>query len=367
MTKYILAQWRKHLLLFAIVVFCFTISGLVLAIGIGITVENSRLASDSTSGDLDDQTCLDFRSDDQSYMSMTLLKPLARFGEVQVLNQPSIDINGVKVSPVPVFYEKEEDWHIPLIKGTYIDGYDNSVIIGKLLAEKLNLTEGSVIDVQGQALSVKGIVGRINRTTQWDDTIYMWFDTYNDLFGPFSLAVSDSLPCLIKSGKQELTEQLDLISEEFEEKGFRLYYEPHQPSIRYTSVSNSVYMTLIGFVLVTLIILLNIVNIIYYWFLERRKDLALLKSLGADNKFLFKWLVIEMVTVVSIGELLANVIYLSVWYICGKKLPGDINVAVSPLHFLIALLTSYVTGLFVAWILNRRSIFADPVVTLKSN
>ena len=82
MTKYILAQWRKHLLLFAIVVFCFTISGLVLAIGIGITVENSRLASDSTSGDLDDQTCLDFRSDDQSYMSMTLLKPLARFGEV---------------------------------------------------------------------------------------------------------------------------------------------------------------------------------------------------------------------------------------------------------------------------------------------
>lgn len=367
MTRYILAQWKKHLLLFSIVVFCFTISGLVLAIGVGIAVENSKLVSDSSSGDLEDQSLIHIRSDDQSPLSMALIKPLSRFGEVQVLNMPSIEINKTKVFPVPVFFEKEEDWHIPLIKGTYLDGHDKSVIIGKVAAEKLDLTEGSVLDIQGQALFVKGIAGRINRNTQWDDTIYMWFDTYNDLFGSFPLNESNSLQCLIKSGKKELNENFLLLSDEYKEKGLRLYNEPLKESLGQTSVTNSVYMTMIGFVLVTLIILLNIINIIYYWFLERRKDLAVLKSLGADNRYLFKWLVIEMITIVSIGELLANVIYLSVWYICGNRLPGDINASVSPLHFLIALFASYVTGLFVAWFLNRRCIFVDPVITLKSN
>ena len=368
MLSYILGQWKRKKYILVILICCYIISGLLLAIGIGISEENYKMIKDSTSGNTDIQLIVYLRDNGGNIEDMgSFVLGFEKYGEVQVLNLPSLELrNEIKAYPVAVCFEKKETWHIPLVEGTYLDTVPNGIVIGKKIAENTSLKLGDHIIIKGVDVEVSGIAGRNNRGTQWDDTIYMKYDTYIKMTGCIDSNRRGILTLLLKSGKDSFIKDFFEIEEELNRKGISIYYQEVKDNFGYSSVANSIIMTVTGFAVLSVIIITNTINIMYYWFMERKHDIAVIKSMGADNNYLFKWLVIELIMLMSISEFLANMIFLILYLANGFKLPGNVNIALSPFHILMSIIAIFVMGFLIACILNKKSIFSDPNEILKN-
>ena len=367
MFDYIFAQWKKKKYILIILIICYTLSGLLLAIGIGISKENYNLVKDSTSGNTDDQLIIYMREKGGNIESTKqFINNFGEYGEVQILNLPMLQLTeDEKVFPVAVCYKKTEGWHIPLIDGIYLDSDKWGIVVGKESAKKASLKVGDSIFIKGLEFKVNGISGRKNRSTQWDETLYLKYETYIEIAGSIDGSRRGMVTLLLKSGKEDFLKDFFKIEDELERIGIRIYYQKVN-NVGFSSVTNSVIMTVAGFSVLSLIILLNTINIMYYWFLERKGDIAVIKSMGANDYYLFKWLVIEMMMIIALSEFLANVIFSVIYFICHLGLLGNVDMALSFFHIMVSVIVVFVLGFIVAWFLNRKSIFADPGVTLKN-
>ena len=69
--------------------------------------------------------------------------------------------------------------------------------------------------------------------------------------------------------------------------------------------TNSITITIISSVLVFVVVIINITNLMIYWVLDRQKDLAVFKALGASNQYLTKCVVVEVAVMTIIGFVIA--------------------------------------------------------------
>lgn len=356
MFKYILNQWKKKKMTIILIVIGFIIANLFLSVGISMSVDSYNYIMDINSGNLKKQLSLEFEIKSQSDINKLneVVNYIGEYGEVQLISLNQVQVENLpQVQVVPVCSKNVKGWHIPIIDGKYLDNRDNEVVIGKELAEKLHKNKDDKIKIGNKNYTIIGIVGRNERETNWDDVIYMNVDDYfaDNLYennGEMSLFYG-----ILKTGKEEFCNDFDSIDKYAKKEGIGIFYKEAAEEVSNDSFSNSVMITVLSSMLIFVIALINIVNLMIYWMLERRQDFAIMKAMGATNLYIIKWIAVEMSLIAIIGATFAMLIQQLAKVVIPILLKGssfclDISVINIGFAFLVSLLCGIITAMLVS-------------------
>lgn len=329
----------------------FFVGNLVLSVGIGMSVEAIKQAYDKNSGVPKKQleirtTCMrEVSAEDVA----ALYEKIAGYGEVQLVSLDTVELNTYEkeCQVVPVCFQKKEDWHIPMISGSYfsiqeIQDCAKQVIIGKDIAAENKIKQGDTVQVNAEDYQVVGICGRSNRGTKWDNVIYVPWNDFKEHNADYLKA--ETIYGILKSGKDAFVSDFFQYEEEAKEIGIELTYAEFQIQ-ESDSVENSILLTVLAAVLVFTIAIINITNLMIYWMLERKKDLAVLKALGADNRYLTRCLVAEIVVMTVLSAFLAVIVQVIITEFFDEWLiNNEIYCTVTYVNFMISFVITTVCG-----------------------
>lgn len=95
--------------------------------------------------------------------------------------------------------------------------------------------------------------------------------------------------------------------------------------------------------------------------LERRKDLAIMKALGCVNNYLFKWIIIEMVSIAFIGAIAAVAFqYIIKAMFLSFLNSNGVNIEISLINILMTLFISMICGVVTALAISGKSLKFSP-------
>ncbi len=372
MKEYVINQWKSKKLTVALIMLGFFIGNLVLSVGISMSVETMKQTYDENSGVPESQLEIELRCEDsvRAESVLDLCERIGKIGELQIVSFQTVELNeyGKSYQVVPVIFEKEEEWHIPMIAGEYftvqqIQDEARWMIAGQSIAKEHGIEVGDVIQLNGQEYHVAGICGRENRGTKWDDIIYAPMgdvaETCKEYFE------ENWIGAVLKSGKDVMISKFGELEREAKEHGIELTYCELLTDGE-DSFWNSIIITVIATVLVFTIAILNITNLMIYWMLERKKDLAILKALGAHNRYLTGCLVAEIVAMTLLSACLAIAVQLVVTGLCGEVLEkNEIYCNVTYVNFILSFVITVVCGVIAAVIPARQMMRVQPSESIR--
>lgn len=355
MKEYILRQWKSKSLTVSLMILGFFAGNIVLSVGTSITIETIKQAYDSNSGNPNNQLEIQLNMKENSSTEdfIFVVNELVKYGEIQVVSMENIKIddNGKSCQIIPIDFLKSEDWHIPIIKGNYftedhVADAEKQVVIGKDIAAETETGINDYIEVNDMRCRVIGICGRNNRETQWDDVIYIPIkDFYNENKECFNL---NNYFILLKSGKEKFIENYDKIAYMCMQRNTEINYMNLEEREN-ESFSNSIIMTTIASVLVFTIAIVNITNLMVYWMLDRKKDIAVFKALGAGNNYIIRNLVREIICMGMIGAVAAIFIQEMVIRFAGDFLKrNEVYCQITYINFIVAIAVTMICGVLAA-------------------
>lgn len=372
MLEYVIGQWKQKKSTIFLIILGFLIGNLVLSFGTSISVENIKQSYDRTSGNPEKQLEIEITTSKQDCVEdiITVCENLSKYGEIQILSFGKISIgNGSQqYQVVPVCFNKKESWHIPIMDGRYFkveENLDNNgqIIIGKNISKSNSFKVGDSITLKGKTFEIIGICGRENRPTQWDDIIYFpWMDfceSYQSLFDTNWISI------ILKSGRENFIRNFAEEEAKASKEGMELFYTYMSEEER-TSTNNSILITIIASVLVFAIAIINISNLMIYWMIERRKDLAILKAMGADNQYLTKCLLVEILVMTSLSALGAILLQKIIVFCFGNILvQNEIYATVTYTNYVIGFVVTVVCGVLATIIPARQVMRIQPSESIK--
>jgi len=123
MLEYVISQWKQKKGTIILIMLGFFIGNVVLSFGTSISVENIKQSYDRTSGNPEKQLELEITAlkQDCGEEVRVICENLSKYGEIQILSFGKIQIaNGKQqYQVVPVCFNMEESWHIPITDGRY--------------------------------------------------------------------------------------------------------------------------------------------------------------------------------------------------------------------------------------------------------
>lgn len=372
MKQYIIKQWKNKKITVFLMILGFLIGNIVLSIGTSISVETMKQTSDSNSGNPDKQLEIqvDMKENSEVGTLSSLFEKMANFGEIQVLSLDKVELNKYKnhYQIIPVNFQKSETWHVPIIEGRYFSKEDmgdkeKQVIIGRGVAEENRIETDDSLEINNMECRVIGICGRSNRGTQWDSVIYI---PQNDFMGENPEYFSESnFSLVLKSGKAHFIKEFNNIEKEYSEKNIEVSYMYLQGKDN-NGFYNSIIITVIATTLVFVIAIINITNLMLYWILERKEDIAVMKAMGADNHYIIKYLAIEIVSMALIGALLGIVLQkIAVLFLEEFLQKNEIYCQVTYVNFMISFAVTVVCGLMATIIPAKQMAKIQPAEGLK--
>ncbi len=361
MKEYILRQWKSKSLTVFLMILGFLVGNIVLSVGTSITIETIKQAYDNNSGNPNNQLEIQINMKENSSMEnfIFIADELVRYGEIQIVSMENIKIddNGKSCQIIPINFLKSEDWHIPIIRGNYFtEGHmtddEKQIVIGKDIAEEIKAGVDDYIEVNNMRCRIIGICGRDNRETQWDDVIYIPIkDFYNENKEYFSL---NNYFILLKSGKDKLIENFDKITDICKQRNIEINYMNLEEREN-ESFSNSIVMTAIASALVFTIAIINITNLMVYWMLDRKKDIAVFKALGADNDYIIRNLVKEIICMGMIGAAAAIFIQeLVIKFADEFLIRNGVYCQITYINIIVAIAVTIICGMLAAIIPARQ-------------
>lgn len=369
MFRYILEKWKARKNILFVMIIGFSVSSLFLSVGISVSIDNYNRLQDITSGNPDDQALVEVFLQDQHFESADyVIEKLSKYGEVQIVSLLPIAISGISVQPVLVENPGMANWHIPIIKGDYLSGAPQEIVIGCELAKAFRLSPGDHFEINGQSFSVVGIAGRSKRPTQWDNCLYLGWENYSMLFNEEELQNRRRLGILLKSGKEIFIRDFKEIEKECDLAGIEIFYENLEGQIDRSSLKNTVLITVTGFVTILIVTMINTFNLMYYWQLERRKDLALLRAMGVTIKDLTKSLSIEISMIYLMGGITAFILQYIFTAIFDRILEkNNIYIEIGFSNIFIAFIVSAIVGISSSLIMSKKSFAFEPADLLKED
>lgn len=329
-----------------------------MSLGTSASMESLEYINDQKAGDPKQQldVFLSRESDwDQKDVENTVER-LSEFGEVQLLSMGNrkLDQYNGSYPIVPVLFHQEPDWHIPLIEGKYFskeDMRDNkSIIIGKSIANKHNINLGDKVVIEGEKFLVIGIGGRSSRETSWEHAIYMPWEAYLGIYENCFLEENGlhSVSIHLESGKDKFMQKSNKLIETANQKGIKLVYK-NVSDVDSSSFRNSLVITIVATVLTFTIAIINIIHLMLYWLVERKREIGIMKALGANNGYIAKTVLLEVLIMSIIGCLLAiSVQYLAMLLLSDSSLGKEITFQVTWLNLFYAMGVSLFFGMISA-------------------
>ena len=367
MIKYILRQWKYKKMTVFLIITGFFIGSLILSAGTSFTVENIKIIDDQYSGDPKKQLLITVKGisleDAAEYF-----KKCSAYGETQMLSLDNADFGNKKKAyqVVPVLFHEENDWHVPLLKGRYFnmadqEQSDKKAIIGKGIAKENNVTVKDKILVNGKEFEVIGIAGRDIRDTQWDNVIYT---TWNSIIKEKESYIENKSyqMFVLKNGRDKFIQDSDKIIKDAASQGVQLSYETLEDDTDKSSINNSITITAISAILVFAIAIINVVNLMIYWILERRKGFAIMKALGAADDYIIKYIVLENIMISVISAMLALAVQSIIAFAFEDiMIKNEIYLSTSFINLFVSILVTTLCGMLASIIPAYQSIKIQPI------
>ncbi len=366
MFKYIMMQWKHKKIILSLMVIGFFVGSLFLSVGASLVKENYNYILDCNSGDYSKQLNIDMKINEGLNIEKikSIFQKLGKYGEIQILSLGGVETDNGVLQIVPVEAKNQGDWHIPIINGNYLDGQCGQVVLGKDAADALKSKKGKNVSINGKKYNVRGICGRENRETIWDNAIYMEFEDYISSFGNdfYNPQKKNNYIMVLKNGKDEFINEFGDIEQKLSNYGVEIVYEEMERNIDGSSLDNSIAITAIASCLVFFIAIINIINLMNYWMMERKKEIGIMKAMGALNGFIIKWVVVEMTMISSMGAILALFIQFVINVLFKPMLVSyGVNINLSFTNLLLAILVSALCGVISALLIVRKSVMFNPI------
>ena len=181
----------------------------------------------------------------------------------------------------------------------------------------------------------------------------------NDFYNPQK---KNNYIMVLKNGKDEFINEFGDIEQKLSNYGVEIVYEEMERNIDGSSLDNSIAITAIASCLVFFIAIINIINLMNYWMMERKKEIGIMKAMGALNGFIIKWVVVEMTMISSMGAILALFIQFVINVLFKSMLVSyGVNINLSFTNLLLAILVSALCGVISALLIVRKSVMFNPI------
>lgn len=318
MYKYICRQWKNRKITVLFIIIGFMVGSLVISLGISACRESFAYADDRMRGNPERQLDI-FLSNNNMWEQKDveeLIEALGSYGEVQLMSMDSRQLEsfGESSPVVPVLFHRKPHWHVPLLEGRYfsVDEMEHSekvIVLGKQLAERYQVGLEDMVDIGGAGFRVIGICGRQARETSWEYAVYMPWAEYLELYpGCFEdWEEGTALTVHLEDGKKELLEQIERYIDGAAEEGIQMNYRPVD-DVDTSAIRNTLILTTVSTVLVFSTAVINIIHLMLYWLLERKREIGIMKALGADNGAVVRAVVLEVLAMSCIGCLAAVIV-----------------------------------------------------------
>lgn len=412
MFKEIIRQWKKHFWGTTLLLVGYLIGILFLSLGVSIAQESRENALISTSGDPNNSYVISVDTFEDSVLTFDNITPIldkiSTNVEVQVLNLDNIKLKenlDVKPSLVPLIYHQKPEWLPPILYGRYFTsdetlGDNHIAIIGKELYNRLcsnGLTKNSSITIDDTIYNVIGVIGKENRLTQFDYTIYVPLRAIpNDIkstIGHQDTKLNNSNVQIPVSNDSESLDQIapkqiysltmflrkngNTPNDDVENLKIELGKINPKASINYSKVilpegnteqfRNSVILTIIISGAILLVTIINVMNLSIFWILDRRREIVIKKVLGAVDKLIIKPILIESIFIAILACLIAILLHFSIIILAKSKLVGlEIALNISWLNLIVAFSVSIFCGIATSIPSIRMALNMNPVEILKS-
>lgn len=380
MLKNIISKCKTSLLGILLLMSGYIIGVLVLSIGISIVSEANENHLDSFSGNPQDNLAINLITQKASVFSykniLSAVNMCTKDVELQILNIKGTYINGIQCDAiVPVIYAKKPEWQIPLIKGRHFTpkeamSTNRIAVIGKNIAKSLfvdsKLNSDCIISINNQSFKVIGIIGRTQRNTQWDSAVYIPMKSLPDIIENQN---SDQLSLLLKKNPGDPFKVAQYIESTFKKIDSELSVNYEYTSTEQAS-NNQIWSNSIGVATISGIILLvaiiNVANLSLFWILDRRREIAIRKAIGATDKVIIKGIILELVLIAIVSAGIAILIQSIMQIFLREFLPsvgGYLKVSLS--NIIISSIISVLCGLITSIIPVRSMLKMKTIETLR--
>ncbi|MEM3697808.1 MAG: FtsX-like permease family protein [Candidatus Bathyarchaeia archaeon] len=224
---------------------------------------------------------------------------------VPILFITSITLEGI-ITPVPpnfTFGIPLECWQMllgptPLKEGGHFPTNEssNEVVVGPSLAEQNNLAVGSIIEINGYALNVTGILD--TRLAILTRSIIMPLQLAQTIYYPGRINIITAKPvqgCSQKDLAEEIERQVESVNALTEDERNDMI-QPILAQVEMWNVGIQTVVFLMSLILVMTVTLMSVS--------ERRRDFATLDAIGAPISYMFRAVVFEAMLIGVLGGIL---------------------------------------------------------------
>lgn len=380
----ILKNYKKNLLEVIFLVVGYSIGILSLSIGTSVIKDSIEYNLDSKSGYVKNNT-LAFVNFEKNDLDLTenidaIINKSMDIGEVQIINLDSIDVNddpNLIAVPVLTRFKEKSNWHVPITEGKFFDNkqIENSedvVIIGNDLAKKIfvnGINESSTIKILNNTYRVIGVCGRENRSTQWDNVIYIPYNKKLDIINKNQRKTGElTMFFRTKSSDRNYIES---------EINSIFYNELKNINCKYntdfdylddkdnSNIFNSILATMFIAGTILIIVVINVINISKFWIFNRRKEICIKKLLGGLDKNIINSIIIEN-SIIAIFSMFIALIVQYIIAISIKHILYDSAFSLTPslINVLVSFAISCVCGIVSALIPTKEIIKMQPIEAL---
>lgn len=240
-----------------------------------------------------------------------------------------------------------------LLKGKFIENETaKEIVIGNDFYEntkvfKKNVNIGDYIEIKNQKFRVVGIL-KDTGDKSLDQEIYMSFYNLKDLTKEKQENI-DSLVVIIKDSEDMLkaSEKIEKRLEKFRKENDFLVSTPIKEAKNREDALKVVSIVVIGIATISLLVGgIGILNSMYTAVLERRKEIGIMKAIGAKEKDILKIFLIEAGFIGLIGGIIGTVIgFLFAFIVKGIAFYNGITILVSINIYIILIALGFSFGL----------------------
>lgn len=369
--QFIFRQWKNRKVTIALIIVGFFIGGLVMSLGTSASIESIEYINDQKGGNPDQQLDIFLTQNGEWHQKDVeeTVERLSEFGEVQLLSMKNrkLDLYNDEFPVVPVLFHQDPEWHIPLVDGRYFSKEDmdgnKTIIIGKSIGEKYGINLGDKVVIENKEFHVIGLGGRSTRETSWEHAMYMswkdYIDTYRNCF-----IEGDNLHGIsirLKDGKDQFIKKSKSLIEISNSKGIKIVYK-NLNNVDNSSFRNTLIITVVSTLLIYTIAIINIVHLMLYWLIERRREFGIMKALGANSGFIAKTVLFEVLIMSVIGGLLAILVqYLAMILLSDSPIGKEITFQVTWFNLFSALGVSLFFGIISAIAPALKAMRLEPI------
>ncbi|GKX67041.1 ABC transporter permease [Inconstantimicrobium mannanitabidum] len=250
-----------------------------------------------------------------------VINGFSKYGKVDIQDLPNqIVAVGKKLCQsqvIPTVYTKETDFIPNITEGRYISieesmRGDNVAVIGKELAKSLGVEVNGKVKFYNKEYRVVGILGPEFKYSAWDKVFCISVNglpkDYMDVLNRSWVQETDKLKSLnlyfaFRVKDAEKKQIYDQIKSEM--KSYNLYIDDKKQNWEGASTYEQARDTAKNGIPIIIVALFNVLNISFFWIMDRKHEITIKKVLGATDKFIMNRIRKELLLISILSALLS--------------------------------------------------------------